>query len=84
MCNLCVQQSILSSFHKTQGFWMVTRMIGLIIESYGYAIRKKCTNNLCGPKVHYIILARNPNISDGCLNKGLFIGPYVYAIKNKQ
>jgi hypothetical protein len=40
--------------------------------------------NLCGPKVHSIILAQNPRVLDECLNKGLIIGPYEYIIKNKQ
>ncbi len=36
-----ILKSILSPFHKTHGYWMVAQMIGLIMGSYGYAIRKR-------------------------------------------
>jgi hypothetical protein len=40
-------------------------------------------NNLCGPKVHSIILTQIPRALDGHLNKGLILGPYECIMDNK-
>jgi hypothetical protein len=49
-----------------------------------YRKGNKCMNNLYDPKVHSITLAQDPKILDGCLNKGLIIGPYECTKDNKQ
>ena len=67
--------------HKTQGlrrFEWLRLIIGL------YKKRKRNEQFVCDPKVHSIILARNPKVSNRCLNKRLIIGSYEYAIKTKS
>ena len=49
-----------------------------------YKKRKRNEQFVCDPKVHSIILARNPKVSNRCLNKRLIIGSYEYAIKTKS
>jgi hypothetical protein len=47
-------------------------------------IKEICMNNLCGPRVHSIILTQNLRVLDRCLNKGLIIGPYEYTKDDEQ
>ena len=47
-------------------------------------IKEICMNNLCGPRVHSIILTQNLRVLDRCLNKGLIIGPNEYTKDDKQ
>ena len=63
-----VLKSTSSTFHEIQGFRMDVWMVGLIIGPYIWNKEKRCMRNLCDPKVHSIILSRNPKIWDGCLN----------------
>ena len=62
-----ILKSNLSTFHEILGFRMDVWMMGLSLD-FIYEVKKICMDNLHDPKIHFIILSRNPRISYGCSN----------------